>query len=495
MRVLVGASEKIGALTGWRRSLAAVFAGVLWAFAHVPFGAWPLVFVAGPLSFWLLQGGFSAGWLIGVTFFAVTLHWITEPFLVEPEIYGWMAPFALVGMAAGLGLFWGAAFWCARKIAPGSAIGLGVFWFLAEAGRSYVLTGFPWVLPAYIWVDTPVAQVSSVIGPYALSLLTLIIAITAFGLARVSGLIAGCLFLAAGWVWGAGVAVGGQGGDKMIVRAVQPNIPQAEKWDPAFQRRNYDLLLSLSASADQKPDVVVWPEVAVPFLIEPAEAARRDIAAFVGAPVVLGSLTESPRSNRWRNSLVALTKTGAVGGRYDKMHLVPIGEYMPMHELLAKVGIGTIAGRGPGIEPGEDASLLNLPDLPPFAASICYEGVFPKETIAASGGARWIALITNDAWFGGWAGPKQHLAQARMRAIETGLPIVRSANTGITAVIDRFGAVVAHIPMDQRGAVQVELAISDGDSLYRIWGDYFTVFLLVLLSICFVLLKNRRHPA
>ncbi|MGB0504691.1 MAG: apolipoprotein N-acyltransferase, partial [Pikeienuella sp.] len=235
---MASVSATIEALAGWRRAFVAIIAGVLWALAHVPFGVWPLIFVAGPLSFWLLRGGFRAGWLIGAVFFAITLHWIVEPFLIDATVFGWMAPFALVGMAGGLGLFWAVAFWAAQRFFPGSAFGLAGCWFMAEAARSYILTGFPWVLPAYIWVDTPVAQLSAMVGPYALSLITLVLAIAAFGLKRMSALASVAAVLAVSWVWGLYVLAAPEKGQTLTVRVVQPNIPQAEKWAPEFQGRN-----------------------------------------------------------------------------------------------------------------------------------------------------------------------------------------------------------------------------------------------------------------
>ena len=476
----------------------AALSGAMLGLAHTPFGVWPLAFVAGPVLYrlWRTGGGFGVGWFAGAAFFALTLHWIVEPFLVDAPRYGWMAPFALIFLAGGLALFWGAAFWVAGRVRRGGPAALTLAWAGAEALRGGVFTGFPWALPAYIWVDTPVAQLSSVFGPYGLSLLTLL-AMLMLGArpARATSPIVMVAVLGV-WIWGdfrAARPLDDAAGP--VVRIIQPNIPQAQKWDNAYTRINFDKALALTSAApkaDAPPDVIIWPEVAVPFAIEQATEAQAEIAiAAGGAPVILGSLAQSPSTNRWRNSLFALGGDGAPAARYDKSHLVPFGEYMPFGETMERLGVLAFAGRGLGMEAGAPPHALSLPELPPFTPLICYEGVFPREVRAGASGADWIVLITNDAWFGEWAGPAQHLAQARMRAIETGLPIARAANTGISTLISPYGLIENSLSLNTGGLIDSRLPARTPPTIYAQLGP--TPALLVsFLALLVVGWRNSR---
>jgi apolipoprotein N-acyltransferase len=498
---------RIAALIGWRRLALAAAMGAVLGLAHSPFGLWPMAFVAGPVLYrlWRRGGGFGVGWAAGAAFFALTLHWIVEPFLVDAPRYGWMAPFALVLLAGSLALFWGAAFWLAGRVRKGGPAALALAWGGAEALRGGVFTGFPWVLPAYIWVDTSVAQLASVLGPYGLSLLTLLVmlALGARPLKWTSPVV--LVAVLAGWVWGdlrSGVWASGPDteGSQTLVRIIQPNIPQSQKWDRAYARLNFDKALVLTGAApkvDRPPDVIIWPEVAVPFAIEDAAEAQAEIAISAGgAPVILGSLAQSPTSDRWRNTLFGMDGDGALVARYDKSHLVPFGEYMPFGEVMQSIGVLALAGRGLGMEAGTPPRALTFGSLPPFTPLICYESVFPREVRAGAAGADWIVLITNDAWFGRWAGPAQHLAQAQMRAIETGLPVARAANTGISAMISPYGNVSEAIPLGEAGYIDVPLHKSIHGTLYLQFGAFLpgiAFFLILLLAFCQFHSARTRH--
>ena len=501
---------RIGALTGWKRLMLAGAMGVALGLAHTPFGLWPLAFIAGPVLYrlWRRGGGFGVGWAAGAAFFALTLHWIVEPFLVDAPRDGWMAPFALVLLSGGLALFWGSAFWLAGRARKGGPAVLALAWGGAEALRGGVFTGFPWVLPAYIWHDTPVAQVVSVIGPYGLSMVTLLLmlALGARPFRYTSPVV--LILLVAGWVWGdfrvggadAAVANTSQAATRPIVRIIQPNIPQSRKWDPAFARPNFDKALELTGAdpeLDRRPDVIIWPEVAVPFAIEDAADARAEIAISAGgAPVIIGSLARSPTTDRWRNALFGLAGDGTLGARYDKSHLVPFGEYMPFGELMQSIGVLSFAGRGLGMEAGDPPSALTLGGLPPFTPLICYEGVFPREVREGAKGADWIVLITNDAWFGQWAGPAQHLAQAQFRAIETGLPVARSANTGISAMISPYGTLKKAIRLNQYGYQDTSLPHPAQSTIYSLIGAFAPALVALMLfffaAMQFLYRKERR---
>lgn len=232
-----------------------------------------------------------------------------------------------------------------------------------------------------------------------------------------------------------------------------------------------------------------------------AEEARKEIANTAGAEVALGSLrvdgepeNAEAKPLRWRNSLFLLGKDGALSDPFDKVHLVPFGEYLPFEDFLSKFGILAIAQRGAGIVPGEATIVMTPEAAPPFTPLICYEMIFPREVMAASKEADWLALVTNDAWFGDWAGPIQHLAQAQMRAIETGRPIARAANTGISAMIDTYGRVVASLPMNEEGIIDAPLP-AKRETLYRSTGETGAISLSAIFLIWSGLSFYRRRQS
>ena len=513
---LPGVAAKISSLRGARRWGAAFLCGLAFALAQPPLGLWPLIFIAGPGLLWLWRGAegwaaFHVGLAFGVGYFGLGLHWIVEPFLVHPEIDGWMAPPALILISVGMGLFPAAGFWLASRatrLGAAAPPSLALGWAAMEVVRSTILTGFPWALPAYVWVDTPVAQVSSLIGPYGLTLATLVLcmapAIGGEGGRRLTGGVAALLVTAAAWAWGAGEMAAGPPAAGPVIRIVQPNISQSTKWDIDLIRPHFEKTLALTARAPdgEKPSLILWPESAVTFPIDMAGEAREEIATLAGAEVALGSLrvdggpdNAEAKPLRWRNSLFLLDREGGLSEPFDKVHLVPFGEYLPFENVLNRFGVLALAQRGAGIVPGEGTILLTPSAAPPFAPLICYEMIFPKEVMAASAGADWLALATNDAWFGDWAGPIQHLAQARMRAIETGRPIARAANTGISAMIDAHGRIVASRPMNSEGVIDAPLP-AKRETLYRQAGELGALALAfaLVLSAAAGAFRNRRDP-
>lgn len=507
-----------------RARLGAAFAsGVIMAAAQPPVGFWPALFLAGPCLFWLWRSSplrltFWVGWAAGAGFFSAALHWIIEPFLVDAAAHGWMAPFALSLMAGGLALFWGAAFWAAARLharlgAPGAvraAAMLALCWAGAEFARSFVLTGFPWALPAYAWTDAAPAQAASVIGPYGLSLLTLFAAVVfgaglgGAGRARFAPAAVTALALASVWIWGEVRLSGEMAASGPLVRIVQTNVPQAEKWLPENRRSGFDRLLALSqtpvetgAEAAAAPAIVIWPEAAVTFAIGREEEARDEIARTLGgATLALGSLrlddaasTVTRRS--WRNSFFMVGPDAALSAPFDKIHLVPFGEYMPFGAWLATLGISSLAQVTQGIDPGEAHVVMRPAGAPAFAPLICYEMIFPRETARAASGVDWMVLVTNDAWFGDWAGPAQHLAKAQMRAIETGLPIARSANAGLSAMIDPFGRPLGAIGLGRAGVVDSRLPDSLTPPPYLKYGESFNALTVCIVALIATMSKRR----
>ena len=490
----------------WRMAITALI-GAVGAMGLAPVGAWPATVLALVLLPPLLiaavppRAAALTGWAFGFGWFAHGLFWIVEPFLVEPERYGWMAPFALVFLAGGLALFWGAAAWGAHRFARGPAgrtAALAVTLSLAEFGRAYLLTGFPWAAPAQVWVDTPVALLLAWIGPHGLGLVTLVATLLpGWALARGRGtrsLTLSCLPAATLAVAAIAPASGGAPATSTgaTVRLVQPNAPQHQKWDPAhipiFFKRQIDF-----TAAAPRPDLVVWPESAVPVALNDAAPTLARIAqAARGAEVVLGI----QRFDGWRvyNSLIRLDGAGEVAGRYDKHHLVPFGEYVPLGNLAARFGLyGFAAQEGQGYSAGPGPRLLDLGALGSALPLICYEAVFPQDVNAAPERPGLLLQVTNDAWFGTRSGPYQHLAQARMRAIEQGLPLARAANTGISAMIGPRGEVIDSIPLGQAGYVDVALPAPLPPTLYAGTGDWPVFLMLLCAAFALKLVQSRRR--
>jgi len=436
------------------------------------------------------RAGFRMGWLFATGYFLATLFWIMDPFLVEADRLGWLGPFAVLAMAGGLALFWGAAFWASAKLATTAKsrlVSLVMFLTLAGLARAYVLTGFPWVLPAYIWGGSPIAQLTAFVGPHGLGLITFTLVALPFLTHRFwLGMAVSLISLAAIWQFGTHrlAAPVANRSDPVYLRLVQPNAPQREKWDPemipVFFQRQLDLT---HATAAHRPDLVIWPETSVPFWLDSEPDMQAAIAAAAGAKtkVIIGA--RRVQGQRFFNSMALLGPDGMAAEVYDKIHLVPFGEYFPLGSIFARFGIyGLAAEEGGGFTAGSHRALMDLGALGKIRPLICYESVFAQEVAVPNARADWILQITNDAWFGRLAGPQQHLAQARFRAIEQGLPLVRVANTGISAVIDAKGRVVAHLPLGVAGKLDALLPARLPQTIYTQFGDV-PVLIIVLIGL------------
>lgn len=470
----------------------AVISGVGLGLVQAPWSV-PFAFLFLSVIFWLHAGATTRrqaallGWIFGLGYFALTLGWIVEPFLIDIARHGWMAPFALLFMAGGLAAFWALAFWIAPR---GRVFMLVLLWTLVEIARAYVFTGFPWALVAQGWLETPMIQLVSLVGVHGLGFITLT------SLALVSRLkpkpvLLGIAILAATWSFGAFRLSQPETlrADGYVVRVVQPNVDQAQKWLPEFQQTFFQRHLDLSASVGA-PDIIIWPEAAVPFLPETRPDLMRDISDVTqGAEVILGARRRDENGN-WYNRLVLLGNAGNILDSYDKHHLVPFGEYVPLKGILERLGLSALTGTG--WTAGQGPRVISQGDTPPFLPLICYEAIFPQHANADGARADWIVQITNDAWFGQFSGPYQHLAQARIRAIEQGLPLVRSANTGVSAVVDPHGRVVSEIPLWQMGFIDVALPKALPVTIYSRLGDWPVAGLLLLLTVWQLIWYRRR---
>lgn len=515
--------ERVARLTGWRRAALAVVLGLCGTAALPPVYIAPLAFVAFSGLIWLLdsvpRGGrhemrtaFMVGWWFGFGHFFAGFYWLANALLIDAAQFGWMVPFALFGLAGGLALFTGAAAAAYHRVGRRGIAGVLVFaiaWTAVEWLRGHVLTGFPWNLIGTIWAFSPtMMQPASLVGLYGLSTLTVLAAAlpaTLAGrprpapLARWSGVALAAALVLAGWGYGAarlGSAESGTVPDVRL-RLVQPNVPQSLKWDPAARVANFRKSLELTRSPgfDSRTDVI-WSETAVPFVLTDFSqdgAALRAALAEVTPPdglLITGGLRaeRSPAGAiRLWNSLFALDPAGRILDSYDKHHLVPFGEYVPLPTLFsfARVAPGAIDfSSGPGPQ------TLDLPGLPPVSPLICYEAIFPEQVVDPAHRPAWLLNISNDAWFGLSAGPHQHFAAARFRTVEQGLPLVRATNDGISAVVDAYGRIVAELGLGQTGVLDAPLPVALPATLYARWGDL-AVLGLNLIVLVFVLVLPR----
>ncbi len=439
------------------------------------------------------------GWMLGTGYFLLALQWIVEPFMVDAARDGWMAPFAIVLMAGGLALFWAAAFGLSWALGPGDgprrALAAVIALTLAEMLRSVVFTGFPWALVGSVWVDHPIGQLAALWGTHGLTFFTGclsvgVLTLSVWRASRRALLGSGIAVLAwcGGTLWGEGMmahydALSLPPGP--MVRVIQPNETQSLKWKPEMIPVFWERKLALTASVTgAQPDIVVWPEVSLPYLLDlGAEPNAKVSEAAGGKPVIVGA--QRFVGDDLRNSLAVIEPGGAVGPIYDKFHLVPFGEYFPGGKLAEALGLrGLATSLLGGFTPGPGSQLVDLgPGLGRVLPLICYEAIFPRHADPA-GLPRpdWIVQITNDAWFGTMSGPQQHLDQARMRAIEQGLPLVRAANTGISAIIDPKGRIVASLALGTSGVIDRALPQATRPTVYSVAGNGPLILLLFVLA-------------
>ncbi len=480
------------ALPLWGQSIFAILIGTLGAFAQAPFGLVPLILVMMALGFLILSVTLSArnaaylGFLIGFGYFLVTLHWITSPFQVDAEQDAWMAPFALLFMASGMALFWSLAFGAARFLGP--IWTLVVTWPLVELLRAYVFTGFPWASPPQALVDVVVGQGLAWVGPHGMMLGLSLLALLSFKSLTSSKITQFCIGMTLLLLTVFPTPRSDAELTTHTIRLVQPNAAQKDKWNPDKSRVFIDRLLQ-STRAGEIPDLVLWPETSMPYLAHNApgllEAAG---AAGRGAPVALGILRAE--GTTLFNSVIVLNEAGQITQTYDKHHLVPFGEYIPLRPILSALRMRAMADMfGDGFGRGEGAQVVHLGPLGKALPLICYEAVFAHDVGATPERPNFLMQLTNDAWFGDFAGPKQHLAQAQMRAIEQGLPMARAANTGISAMIDPYGRITDSIGLNEAGYIDALLPMPLSPTLYSKSGDLPIGGLLLLVALMALLRK------
>ena len=511
--LMAGVAGRARRIPAWALAL---IAGAGPALAHPPFGIWPALSGFG-LLLWLLdrsdiakplKSAFWRGWLAGFAYFLISTWWIAEAFFVDFAAHGWQAPFAVTLLPAGLGLFWGGAAVLYRLRAPRSVLRVLVFaatFALAEWLRGHVLTGFPWNLPGEAWgAGSPVSQTAAAVGTYGLSLLTLVLG-AAVGLlggtdtprARNGAFALAAATLAVLWISGTIrlATAPPPSAEGVRLRVVQTNLPEVADFSEATFRSRLALYLSLTASPSaHPPQVVIWPEGALPAAASDYLAPGTWTAAAIagalprGAILLVGGyrVEMDVPAPRYYNSLVAVRRDGAGLthlGRYDKHHLVPFGEYLPLKGLLEPLGLKKLVSVGEGFDIGPPPRPLSLAGLPPVQPLICYESLFPRLADHAAPRPAWIVNVSNDAWFGQTSGPWQHLNIASFRAIEEGLPLVRATPTGVSAVVDAFGRPLARVPTGKQGVIDLVLPRTVKITLYGRFGDWLFALGLVIFLV------------
>nr|WP_249135080.1 apolipoprotein N-acyltransferase [Bradyrhizobium sp. AUGA SZCCT0222] len=512
---------------GWKRAVLALVAGALSALAMAPFNAWPVLFLTFPVAVWLIDGAGAGRWRgvpaaamsgfwFGLGYFVVGLYWIGYAFLVDAPTFAWLMPFAVLGLPAYLALFTAAGFALARLLWTRDAsrlLALAISLTITEWLRGHLLSGFPWNSFGYALSEPlALAQTASLIGLWGMTFLT--VAIFASPAVLIDGTsrgrkpwlapVAALGLLAVMAVFGA-VRLSMQPTvlAKVKLRIMQPNLQQDVKFNYAAKAEVMQKYLTLSdrASGPQSTGVsdaqiLIWPESAFPFFLTREADAMAQIADLLprGTVLITGSvrapdLPPGVRITRAYNSIYAIDHDGSVLSVYDKLHLVPFGEYLPFQDWMEKLGFVQLTRVQGGFIPGTSRRAMDIPNAPRALPLICYEAIFPGDITTRDDRPGWIINVTNDGWFGISTGPYQHLQQMRMRAVEEGLPVVRAANTGISAVIDPSGRIVARLGLGIEGVLDANLPSALPPTIYARVRDIPTG---MILAVALLLVIRRR---
>ena len=500
--------------------------GAAAALAHPPFGVWPGVFGFTLIALSLdraslrrpLLSALAQGWTAGLAYLLIGTWWIAEAFFVDAAAHAWQAPLAVLFTAGGIGVFWGGAGWLYRLIAPRGAHRILVFaavWGLLEWLRGHVLTGFPWDLPGEAWrAGSPVSQAACLVGAYGMTFLTVAIGaapLALFDSSRVRGaaisLTLAAAALAGMWGFGALRLSRPYPTDQGVrLRVVQPDLYEAPVWTQALLSRRLDRLLALTAApARQRPDVVIWPEGAMPYtfadFFSPSTGGGAALAAALQPGQILldGGSREAgpPDAPRYYNSLLFLRRDPdgfTPLGVYDKYRLVPFGEFLPFPQVFSLIGLTSLVQNGISFSPGPPPAPMSIPGAPRVQPLICYEALFPGFITPKGGRPSWIVNISDDAWFGRTTGPLQHLNLSSYRAIEEGLPIIRATPTGVSAIVDADGRVRARLGLGREGVIDGELPGALAPTFYSRCGDLL-FWLMTAGGLALAAFRRDRGPA
>jgi len=531
---------------GWRRIPIAFLAGAASTVALAPINVWPLMFVTFPPLVWLLGGvrparwggigaAFAIGWWFGFGYFLAGLYWIGSAFLVDAETFGWMLPFAVTMLPAGLAVFTGVGFVAARLLwTPGRfrVLTLAAALSSAEWLRGHMFTGFPWNAFGYaLTTPLPLAESVAIFGIWGLTFVAVAVFATPAvlaGAARRSlmpAILAGCTLATLAAFGGLRLTSNPtETVDGVHLRIMQPNIPQDERFSYAAKVQIMDRYVSMSQGASEAAPLLhpplqaregineapspagegmtagrptlagndpvgdpsglrgvthlIWPESAFPFFLTREPDALSTIADMLPPDTTLITGAARPAEpapgrseKRAYNSVYMIDSSGSILATYDKLHLVPFGEYLPFQDLLERAGLAQLTSVPGGFLPGGQRQRIAVPGAPDMLPLICYEAIFPGEAVPEGERPGWLLNLTNDAWFGISFGPYQHFQQTKVRAIEEGLPLVRAANSGISAVIDPLGRVIASLPLGHDGLLDSPLPRPAQITIYARVGD------------------------
>ncbi len=476
--------------------------GALAALGLPPLDAAWLLIVIVPLAFAVLAQGKDDswlrilwhGWIFGLGYFVVALHWIGFAFLVDPSRDLWMMPIALGGLAAIMSAFWAVAILAGSLLARRYPIWLTIpiAFGIVEWLRGHLFTGFPWAVFGQMTDGMGgVDQLASLIGMTGLTLMVWLWAGTFYALITerrraIAAIILATLPIAFAWGQWRLASHPTQYRDGIMLRLVQPNISQNDKWRQGNARNIYNQLLALTrapSSTGQPVTHIIWPESSVPFLIDESAEGRAELANALqpGQTLIAGAVRRSAPNDQadYFTSILILNDKAEVQDHYDKWHLVPGGEFLPLAWLLEPLGLRKVVDLPESFRAGPGPANLMVPNIGLAGMSICYEAIFPGAITASEPRADWLVNVTNDGWFGKSTGPYQHLAQLRLRTIELGLPAARDANTGISAIIDAYGRETFTSPLETAGAFDMLLPKAAPSTLYGRFGDL-ALFLLLL---------------
>ena len=514
---------------GWRRRLIAFAAGALSALAMAPFDAWPILFLTLPTLVWLIDGAgvgrgggaaaaAAVGWWFGFGYFLAGLYWIGYAFLVDVPDFGWLLPIAVIGLPAVLAVYtaFGAAL--ARLLWTKGAlriVALGVALTTSEWLRGHLLTGFPWNAFGYaLTAPLALAQAASVFGIWGLTFLAIVVFASPATLADERAetrrpwlpLALGVAALAA--LGGFGVWRLDRTPTRLVdgvhLRIMQPNLQQDVRFNYSAKQEVMDRYVALSsrASSGQAAGLgdttLIWPESPFPFFLTREADALAQISNLLrpNSVLITGAMRladpDHPTQSGVYNSIYVIDHKGSIAAVYDKVHLVPFGEYLPLEHILERLGLEELTRQRGGFLAGDRHRLLAVPGAPIALPLICYEVIFPDDVVPPGQRPGWIVNVTNDGWFGISTGPYQHFQQARVSAIELGLPLARAANTGISAVVDPLGRIIKSLPLGAEGVLDAPLPRPIAAPLYARAGDA-PAFVVVLFA--FIAVVRRRLRA
>lgn len=513
---------------GWKRAGLAFVAGVLSALAMAPFNAWPILFLTLPVMVWLIDGAGAgrlggipaaalSGWWFGFGYFVAGLYWIGYAFLVDAQTFAWLLPFAVMGLPAGLAIFMALGFALARWIWTKGAsriLALALALTVSEWLRGHILTGFPWNSLGYALSEPlALAQSASLIGLWGLTFIAVAVFASPATLIDDRAVssrpwlplaVSICVLVAMGIFGAVRLAMlPTQFVDNVRLRLMQPNLQQDVKFNYAAKQEVMNKYISLSDRATgpqstgvRDTTILIWPESAFPFFLAREADAMAQIASLLpeGTMLLTGAIRPpeqltGAKITRAYNSIYAIDHDGTILSIYDKLHLVPFGEYLPFQSAMEKLGFVQLTQIRGGFIPGTRRRTMQLPKAPRVLPLICYEAIFPGDIVSRDDRPGWIVNLTNDGWFGISTGPYQHLQQARLRAIEEGLPVVRSANTGISAVIDPLGRTVARLNLGIEGVLDSGLPAAGAPTTFSRFGD---IPAAVLVAFATFLVVRRR---